>query len=173
MAKWVPRDLLQDADALSRAPDASDWVIAPVLYDQVCKRFQVKPEVDLFSSDVHYTAETFVSKLYTPGCAAIDAYCLDWADFCKGRLAWVFPPTRAVSVALSCIERLSINALVMLPPLQSSNEYIQLMQMTSAQISQPFFIPKADTSLTVSLRVPAGVLNPAYLELAVYKIIWD
>lgn len=99
LAKWVPWEQLQEADDLSRAPDASDWGISTKLFGQICRRFDMVPEVDLFGSDIHHTADIFVSRLYNPGCSAVDAFQLDWASFCNGKSAWIFPPTRSVSMS--------------------------------------------------------------------------
>lgn len=78
----------------------------------------------------------------------------------------------AVEKTLSLLEAARINSLIVLPASSSSNDFIQLMQMKSAVVSKPFLIPKDDTSVIASLRVPAGVLNPAFLGLAVYKVSW-
>jgi hypothetical protein len=45
----------------------------------------------------------------------VDAFRQDWAEVTDGRLAWVFPPSRAVSQALSLIEQYSVQALVVMP----------------------------------------------------------
>lgn len=68
LATWLPRNLLSKVDALSREPYASDWNISPGLYEQICKRFRTRPEVDLFGSDVHHMASIFVSRVFSPGC---------------------------------------------------------------------------------------------------------
>jgi hypothetical protein len=172
LATWVPRDLLGAADALSREPDASDWGINPKLYDQLCKRFQARLDVDLFGSDSHHTAPVFVSRLYTPGCSAVDAFRSDWRELCHGRLAWISPPIRATSVVLSRLEIFKINAYVVLVASEASNEIIQLKQMVSAHVSAPFYIPRSDDSLIASMRVRRNALNPAFLGLAVYRVSW-
>jgi hypothetical protein len=154
LATWVPRDLLGTADALSRDPDASDWGINPSLYNQICKRFHARPDVDLFGFESNPTAPVFVSRLYTPGCSAVDAFRLDWREICQGRLAWVFPPMRAISVVLSRLEKFKVNAYVVLVASEASNEMIRLKQMSLACISAPFYIPKSGDTLIASMRVP-------------------
>lgn len=171
LATWVPRTLLGAADALSREPDAFDWGINSNLYDQICKRFQARPDVDLFGSDYH-TAPVFASRLYTPGCSAVDAFRFDWRELCQGRLAWVFSPLRANSVVLSRLEKFKIDAYMVMVASEASNEIIQLKQMSLAGISAPFYIPKSSNSLIASMRVPRNTLNPAFLGLAVYRIAW-
>lgn len=89
---WAPREQLADEDAISREPDASDWGLSPLLFGQVCKRFKVQPTCDLFASDAHHHTTTFVSRIYSPGCAAIQAFSQDWGQLVGDGLAWVFPP---------------------------------------------------------------------------------
>jgi hypothetical protein len=181
LARWVPRDKLAAADALSREADPSDWGIEPGLYAMICRNifdiyniiiFDTIPLVDLFASDSHHTRDEFVSKTYSPGCTEVDAYRLDWALLMKGRVAWVFPPVRGVSQALSLLDRHKMDALIVMPMAESSNERIQLQQLT-AIVSGPFTIPKSADSLTPSLRVPDGTLNPAFLGLGVFRIRWS
>jgi hypothetical protein len=172
IARWVPRENIIEADALSREPDASDWGIHPDLFGKICKRFKVRPEIDLFGSDVHHTAPIFVSRVFTSGCSAIDAFRLDWSTICCNKTAWIFPPLRATSVVLSLIKQFATNALIVLPVSSASNEIIQLKQMKGCQLSGPFILPRSPDSLIPSLRVPKNTLNPALLGLAVYHILW-
>jgi hypothetical protein len=169
LARWVPREKLAVADALSREPDATDWGLSPDIHEKVCRRFGVLPSVDLFGSDTFHTTAEFVSKVYTPGCTAVDAFRLNWANMVQDRTAWVFPPNRAVSQALSLLYMHRINALVVMPILPASNEFIQLKQL-QAQVSEPFVIPRAEDSLLPSVRFPAGTLNPAFLGLRVFRV---
>lgn len=173
LAKWVPRDSIKEADALSREPDASDWGLAPEIYEQACQRFGVTPGVDLFASDSHHQAPIFVSRVFTIGCKGVDAFRLNWGEIVGEQTAWIFPPLRAVSQALSLLEQYKIPALVVMPSSTASNEYIQLHRLTGASITGPFTIPRAVQSLHASSRVPAGTLNPALIGLAVFRISWS
>jgi hypothetical protein len=78
--QWVPREMLEQADALSRKLDATDWGLTPKLFAQVCKRFGVVPNIDLFGSDIYHHASVFVSRVFVPGCTAVDAFRQDWAE---------------------------------------------------------------------------------------------
>jgi hypothetical protein len=171
LARWVPRENLAAADALSREPDASDWGIQAGLYANICKRFGVQPAVDIFASDIHHQAPEFCSRIFVPGCKAIDAFRQDWAELLQSRTAWVFPPNRAVSQSLSLIEQHKVDALLVMPLSVASNEAIQLSQL-KAVVQGPFTIPRAADSCTASMRVPATTLNPAFLGLRVFHIVW-
>ncbi|GAQ80066.1 putative DNA/RNA polymerases [Klebsormidium nitens] len=78
-ARWVPREEIEEADALSREPDPSDWGLSPKLYNEVTEFFSVRPAVDLFASSHLHVAPVFVSKYYTPECSGILAQSLDWS----------------------------------------------------------------------------------------------
>lgn len=170
---WVPREQLTEADAISREPDASDWGISPALFAQICKRFRVVPSWDLFASDTHHTSGKFISKLFSPGCAAAQAFTLHWGQLVGSETAWVFPPLRAISAALSALERYRINALVVLPNSSTAIERIQLHDMQGVVVSGPFTIPRIASSCIPSLRVPANTLNPAFVGLQVRLLTWD
>lgn len=170
---WEPRERLELANALSRKPDASDWGLSPQLFQQVCKRFRVQPTWDLFASDVHHTANHFITRIYSPGCAGAQAFGLDWKRLVGTSIAWVFPPLRAMSSALTLVERFQINALVVLPNSKIAIEQIQLQSIPEAIVSLPFTVPRAESSCIPSLRVPASTLNPAFVGLQVRFISWD
>lgn len=137
------------------------------------QRFRVQPEWDLFASDIHHTTAQFVSRLYAPGCAAAQAFALDWKRLVGDDVAWVFPPLRGMSAAISLVERFKIDALVVLPNAPAAIEQIQIASLTQASVSLPFTIPRMATSCLPSLRVPDGTLNPAFVGLQVRLVRWS
>jgi hypothetical protein len=115
VAQWRPREELTLEDALSRVPDASDWGLAPSVRKNIFQSFG-RPTVDLFASDLWHVAPEFVSPRYMPGCAAVDALRLDWRGLVpEGRLAWVFPPVRAIPQAIQMIREYRTDAIVVVP----------------------------------------------------------
>jgi hypothetical protein len=86
--------------------------------------------------------------------------------------AWIFPPARGLSQALSLLEKYRIEALVVMPTSKPSNKRTQLQNM-GAQISGPFTVPKEENSTNLNMRVPEGTLNPAFLGLGVYRVGWS
>lgn len=173
IGKWIPRDNLTEADALSREPDSSDWGISSEVFQDACLFFGCKPSLDLFASDVHHTTDRFVSQFYTPGCLAVDALKLDWSELIDlGQTAWIFPPCHCVSSAISLIERYKIDALLCMRVKPGSNEVIQLEQLESATKSTPRLVARSSVSCDPSKRVPNNALNPAFLELGIIHISW-
>jgi hypothetical protein len=174
VARWIPREDLSEADELSRRPDPSDWGLAKAEAERAFSHFGIRPTIDLFASDIHHVVDRFVSHFYTPDCFAIDAFHQDW-----GRLigpygiAWIFPPLRFVSSALSLLGACQKEALVCLPIKSGSNELIQLHQLEGASISAPYVIPRDSGSCISSCRVPLASLNPAFLGLGVIQVHWN
>jgi hypothetical protein len=173
IGRWIPREQLTEADALSREPDSTDWGIAEEIFRSACARFECYPSLDMFASDAHHTVRKFVSQFFSPGCAAVDALRLNWADVIEaGESIWVFPPHQCVSTALSLIERYKVDALICMPVKVGSNELIQLTQLDRAKVSKPFFVPRQSNSCFFSARVPQNSPNPAFLELGIIHISW-
>jgi hypothetical protein len=174
IGRWIPRGMLEEADALSREPDAGDWGISQHVYQDACQVLHVSPKIDVFGSDVHHVTARFISQFYTPGCMAIDAIRVDWSAIVpKDEVAWVFPPNRYTSVAISMIERYHVNALISLPIRAGSNELIQLDRLEGAMVSLPVKVPRNAESCIKISRVPDKTLNPAFLELGIFRIKWN
>jgi hypothetical protein len=173
VAKWVPRDNLTEADELSRRPDPSDWGLAETERDKAFRHFGVRPTVDLFASDIHHVTDRFVSQFHTPGCLAVDAFHQNWEDLIGPGIAWLFPPIRYVSRALSFLELARKEALICLPIKSGSNELIQLYHLNGASVSPPLEIPRESSSCIPSCRVPASSLNPSFLSLGIVRVHWQ
>jgi hypothetical protein len=173
VAQWIPQESLEDADALSRLPDPSDWGLSTSEMRKVVNHFGVHPTLDLFASNIHHVAERYVSKSFTPGCLAVDATKLDWQVLAeKGDIVWLFPTYRQVSLSLSLLENSKLEALVCMPIKEGSNEVIQLHSMQEARVSAPYVVPRRVESCIPSERVPLGSLNPALLQLGVVHVSW-
>jgi hypothetical protein len=124
IGKWISRDSVSEADALSRQSDTTDWGIAKEVFEQACEIFKYRPSLDVFASDCHHTAEKFVFEFFTPRCCAVDALRLDCAQLAMpGEVVWVFPPFQCVGIAISLIEEKKLDALICMPMKTDSTEY--------------------------------------------------
>jgi hypothetical protein len=93
LVRWIPRENLTEADALSRLPDPPDWGLSILELDKVFQHFGCRPTADLFASDVHHVAKKLVSRFFTPGCSAVDATKQDWGSLAIPRYSLgVFTP---------------------------------------------------------------------------------
>jgi hypothetical protein len=150
-----------------------DWGINPNLFNQFCAWFGVAPAIDLFASISPHVVDKYLSRYYTPECAGVHALKLDWSQIVSPHdVAWIFPPTKAGSQVVSLIQQFKVDALLCVPALVGSNELIQIRSLKEARVSAPFEVPRSADSCTVSCRVPAQTLNPAFLGLKVFRIQW-
>jgi len=129
-AVWRPREMLQAADDLSKAVDPADWSLAPHVVGMIVDRMGA-PTLDVFADDYNnifarsqragdgtLQAGRFFSKLWTPGCAGVDALLQDWTSHPETgarELVWVFPPVPLVGQALALIEHQQAEAVVVVP----------------------------------------------------------
>jgi hypothetical protein len=174
-ARWIPRGENSAADELSREPDPSDWEIEKSLLARITGHFGVSISADLFASDANHVSSFFVSQFFTPGCAAVHALKQDWSELQRKSgegTAWVFPSPRCAGQALSLISQFRIRAIVCISAKEGSLESCQLHKLSEqgAIVSSGYGIPRAASCCLPSLRVPHGVLNPAFLGLSAFHI---
>jgi hypothetical protein len=170
----IPQDNLTEADELSRRPDASDWGCTQELVNTILHHFGVQVELDVFASDACHVTERFISAFYVPGCTAVQALAQDWQPLLSRPSAtvWAFPPTKAISAALSAIEQHRINAIFIMPTRTSSNNWIQVHSLLGTNYP-PFQLPLQASLCQSSLQVPSGAINPILMGLSAFHIRWD
>lgn len=144
IAQWRPREELQEEDALSRVPDASDWGLSSKTLALIIKAFG-SPHVDLFASDAWHVASVFVTPRYMPGCTAVDALNQDWRDLVpRGELAWLFPPVRAICKVIQ--KEFRTDAILVVPEAPTTNWWVELLSMKKlARIDGPLLLEGAPT----------------------------
>jgi hypothetical protein len=172
--RWVSRENLSEADELSRRPDASDWGLSSQLVTAIERHFQVSIDVDMFASDVNHVVPRFASAFHVPGSLAVHALRQDWLHLLSHRSAivWAFPPTKLVSKTLSLLERQQVNAVFILPSKPTSNDWIQVLNVTR-NVSRPYLLPRVADLCRPSLRVPVEAINPILMGLAAFHIQWN
>jgi hypothetical protein len=156
VARWIPKE----ADALSREPDGTEWGISDDLLGKIVAEFRVIIKLDLFASCAHHVCSKFVSQFYTPGCCAVHALELDWAQLVNPEeegVTWVFPPIKCASAVLSLLLQFKIECLICIMVKEGSLESIQLKSSkeNGAIISEGRAIPQGSASCLPSLRIPS------------------
>ncbi|GAQ90096.1 hypothetical protein KFL_005990025 [Klebsormidium nitens] len=145
VTRWVPREELAEADALSREPDASDWGISPSVFQKVTEYFKVKSTIDLFASDVFHVTRRFVSKYFTPGCTRVHALAQDWRELIpEGECAWIFPPVGITTQVLQRVADFQINALICVSAPRGSLAENQIREFGSAKVEGIYKIPRTE-----------------------------
>ncbi|KAK6017829.1 hypothetical protein OSTOST_16640 [Ostertagia ostertagi] len=70
---WIPRELNREADMVSRIVDLDGWSILDSIYEKLCELWGPF-EADMFANAENRKCETFVSRWFSEGCAAVDAF---------------------------------------------------------------------------------------------------
>jgi ribonuclease HI len=86
-AVWVPRELNEEADALSKTEDPTDIMLDPSIFADLEQQWGPFC-LDLFASSVSTQLGSFYSRLYTPGAAGVNAFAYEW----NSGTYWAYPP---------------------------------------------------------------------------------
>ena len=85
--EWIPRELNERADFLSRIIDYDDWQLNPVVFSELEEAWGPH-SVDRFASFHNCQLPRFNSRCWNPGSEAVDAFTVDW----RGENNWWCPP---------------------------------------------------------------------------------
>ena len=108
--RWVRRDLIQDADDLSKDIDRMDFSLAPHLLASL--RASWGPwDIDRFAHDHNATCARFNSKFDSVNTEAVDAFSQCWS----GLLNFVLPDFNQLDRILDHIERDNAAAILIVP----------------------------------------------------------
>ena len=86
-AEWIPRNLNERADYLSRIIDYDDWQLNPSVFSALYKHWDPH-SVDRFASFHNCQMPRFNSRCWNPGFEAVDAFAVNWS----GENNWLCPP---------------------------------------------------------------------------------
>ena len=85
--EWIPRELNEQADFLSRIYDADDWGVSDATFS--CIDAVWGPHsIDRFANHLNHKLPRFNSRFWNPGCEDIDTFVVDWS----GENNYVCPP---------------------------------------------------------------------------------
>ena len=74
--EWIPRELNEKADYLSRIRDLDDWMLNPVVFAELDAAWGPHT-VDRFASFQNAQISRFNSCSWNPGSEAVDAFTVD------------------------------------------------------------------------------------------------
>ena len=77
--EWIPRELNEKADYLSRIVDLDDWLLNPIIFHSVDKAWGLHT-VDRFAEfhNKQTPIGSRVARCWNPGTEAVDAFVVDW-----------------------------------------------------------------------------------------------
>ena len=93
---WIPRELNDQADFLSKLTDVDDWAIADYIFTEIDTMWGPHT-VDRFSSYYNTKLSRFDSRYWNPGCETVDTFTADWS----GEMNWIVPPVYLVARVLN------------------------------------------------------------------------
>jgi hypothetical protein len=112
---WVPRELNQKADELSKLIDLDDWSINPAIFSYVSNRHGPF-SVDRFASNFTHKVDRFYSKYWCDGSTGVDAFAYNWEkEYC-----WIAPPPKLTGKVLSHMKYCRARGVLMIPKWVSS-----------------------------------------------------
>ena len=76
---WIPREINEEADALSKVTDTDDWQIDNRIFNYVNKLYGAF-SIDLFASNLSHKTKRFYSKYWCLGSEGVDAFAYNWGD---------------------------------------------------------------------------------------------
>jgi hypothetical protein len=117
---WIPRDLNNMADYLSKSVDYDDHAVNPEFFNQVCEVIGIRPAVDRFADDRNCKTAKFFSAVFCPGTAGVDAFNYPWE---LDGVNWIFPPLRLLGRALYHLKRCSAAGVFLFPQWRNSYYY--------------------------------------------------
>ena len=85
-AEWLPRELNEDADVLSKEVDKEDYGLNQKVFSAVDKLWGPHTN-DCFASRLSRQTNRSILRSANPDCVAVGAFSLSWA----GENCWLFP----------------------------------------------------------------------------------
>ena len=89
--EWIPRKENERADYISRIVDVDDWMVDPMLFQQLDALWGPHT-VDCFASFYNAQLPRFFSRCWNPHSEAVDAFTVSW----EGEVCWWAPPLHLV-----------------------------------------------------------------------------
>jgi len=134
---WIPRDLNQIADFLSKEIDYEDYQTTGKFFQKVCSDMGKSPEVDLFADHNNAKAPLFFSLSYCPRTVGVDAFNYDWS--LRG-LNWIFVAPRLVLRAIAHLRLCKAEAYILVPQWKTSQFYPVLLKLKNTPAYKMHFV---------------------------------
>lgn len=91
---WIPRELNDAADALSKRVESCHWKLNPREFQRL-EGLWGPFDIDLFASEANRQLPQYYSQFWTPDTAGVDAFAQKW-----GRRCWCNPPFALIARVL-------------------------------------------------------------------------
>jgi hypothetical protein len=127
-SEHIPGCTNHRADYLSRNPDPKDYQLNPRLYQQMCKKFNYHPALDLFANKWNRQTKKYCSWRQDRNSQG-NAWKLRWDK----QTNWLNPPWELIPRALNKLQQDKATAMVCLPMWKSAPWYSKMVNMMQAE----------------------------------------
>ena len=107
---WIPRELNEQADELSKIQDRDDWEVSQHIFDFL-NRIHGKFTVDCFASNISKKCSKFYAKYWCSNVAGVNALSYDWSQ----ENVWLVPPPKLVIQALDHCKVCNAKGILIVP----------------------------------------------------------
>ena len=145
--EWIPRELNERADLLSRIVDYDDWQLNPAVFRELDAAWGPY-SVDRFASFHNCQIPRFNSRCWNPGSEAVDAFTVNW----NGENNWWCPPLGLVPRVIRHAQACAAKGTLVVPCWQSA-PFWPLICPAENQFA-PFVREYCDLPLMDSLFLP-------------------
>jgi hypothetical protein len=120
---WIPRDLNNVADMISKTIDYEDYGVTEAFFRDVCEFFGVEPQIDCFANAENAKTKKFFSLSYCVNSTGVDCFSYNWRHF---GICWLFPPPRLIGKTLNYLKECKAKGLLLVPQWKFSYFYPML-----------------------------------------------
>jgi hypothetical protein len=138
---WVPRDLNNVADCISKVIDYEDYSLKDSVFKEICDELGSEPIIDCFANDKNAKTELFYSLTYCPNTAGIDCFAYNWK---LAGLCWLFPPPRLIGKTIKHLEACKGEAFLLVPQWRNAYFYPMLVTMDQKVIKRKLIFDGAN-----------------------------
>jgi hypothetical protein len=114
--EWIPREMNDRADYLSRVIEKDDWGISFEVMDVIQQHWGVL-DVDYFASEHNAKLSVFYSRFWCAGSAGVDAFTYDWGE----SFGLYVPPICLVTRVLCKMRNCRSRGVLVIPQWRSAN----------------------------------------------------
>jgi Reverse transcriptase (RNA-dependent DNA polymerase)/RNase H-like domain found in reverse transcriptase len=125
---WIPRDLNNVADMLSKQVDYEDYSITSEFFQQICELVPCIPVTDCFANNLNAKTKSFFSNSYCPGTLGVNCFNYDWKLIGP---VWLFPPPRLIGKTVAHLKTCNGEGLLLVPQWENAYFYPLLMNLSS------------------------------------------
>lgn len=156
--RWIPRELNEEADCLSKFYDSDDWSVRPLFFRYFDKLWGPHT-FDRFADNTNAKLPLFNSRFHNPGTAGIDAFAFDWSDSANN---WLVPPVHLISRTVQHLVACKAKGTLVCPKWPSASFWPNLFPFGASAkfILDIVEIPK-NSSLFLPSSQPTSIFNKA------------